>query len=71
MGVSDETSQEINSKVRRATVARVLYLGNVFELIGNRLDNEALTQQKPVGQQHKLAFHILAQRGDELQAPLE
>ncbi len=57
MGVRDEPGQEINGKVNRTTVPGVLNLGNIFKLIDDGLDDEALTQQQSVGQQHQLAFH--------------
>lgn len=56
MSVSDETRQEIDGKVDGAAVAGVLDLGNIFKLISDGLDDEALTQ-KPVGQPHQLTPH--------------
>jgi hypothetical protein len=57
MSVSDETRQEIDGKVDGAAVAGVLDLGNIFKLISDGLDDEALTQQQSVGQPHQLTPH--------------
>ena len=61
MSIGDETSQEVDGEVGRAAVAGVLYLRNVFELVHDRLDDEAFAQHEPVGQQHQLVFHVFTQ----------
>ncbi len=65
MGIGNKTSKEIDCKVAWTAVTSVFNLRDVLELIGNGLDDEALTQEESVRQQHQLTFHVPAQRGDE------
>lgn len=39
MAISDESAQNVNAKMNGASVSGVFYLGNVFELIINCLNN--------------------------------
>lgn len=66
VGIGYEASQEVNGEVDGTPVPDMFYPRDVLELVGDGLDNEALAQQEPVGQEHQLVSHVLAQRGDQL-----
>lgn len=52
-------------------MARMLNLrGAVFELVVDTFDNGATAQQKTVGVEQELVFHVLAQLGNQLQGVL-
>ena len=46
-------------------------LRDVFELVIDGLDNEALAQEEFVGQDDELVFHVGAQIGNQLEPLLE
>ena len=68
MTVSDKTRDQIDEEVDRAAMARMLNLADVFELIGNSLDDGAFAQQEFVGPIEQSVVHLLAQLGDKLQS---
>ena len=68
--VSHQPGHQINEEVERATMAGMLDLRDVFELVIDGLDDRAFPQQQLVKQRQQLVFHILTQLGDELHAPL-
>jgi len=45
MIVGNQATDQINQAVDGRTVPRMLNLGNVFELVDERLDNRAFSQQ--------------------------
>jgi hypothetical protein len=50
-GVSNQSGQDIDDKIDRATVAGMLNLGLVLQLVIDRLDDVAFAQQELVNQQ--------------------
>src|SRR5690242_1360261 len=56
----------MHSEIAEATVASVLNLRNVLQLVVNRLDNGALAQQEFVSQVHQAVLHVGTQLGDQL-----
>lgn len=58
----------MNDEVEWATVASVLDLADVLELVIDRFDDGALAQQELIAEIHEDIAHILAQLGDELDA---
>ncbi len=56
--ISDQTGDQINSKVSGAAVPGMLALRDVFKLVVDRFDDEALAEQKSVGEWHKPGFHV-------------
>lgn len=50
-------------------MARMLYLGDVLELVNNRLDDGALAGQKLVVQAHQVILHIATGLSEKLDAP--
>lgn len=71
MAVSNQAAQEIDTEIERATMTGVFDLGDVLELIGNRLDDGAAAQQQLVGKQHQAVVHVGSELGDELHALLK
>ena len=70
MAVGNQAAQEIDTEIERATMTGVFDLGDVLELIGNRLDDGAAAQQL-VGKQHQAVVHVGSELGDELHALLK
>jgi len=68
MAVSDQSSHKINQEVSGATVTCMFNLGNVFQLVVDRLDNRSSPQQQFVGKGHKVIFHVLTQGGNKFDA---
>lgn len=70
MGVGDKLRQEVDGEIGRTAVAGMLDLHDVFELIGDGLNQETFTQEEPIRKPHQLAFHVLAQGSDEFEPVL-
>ena len=68
MAVSDESSHEIDEEVDGTAMARMLDVRDVFELIGDGLDDGTVAQQEFVGPIEQTVVHLFAQLGDELQS---
>ncbi len=47
-------------------MTRMLDLGNVLELINDRLHNRSTTEQDAIGEAHQAVLHVLAQLGNQL-----
>jgi len=71
MAVSNETSDQMNNKIRRAAVTRMLNLRNILELINDGLDDRSFAQQQLVGMVHEMVLHVFAQSGDEVESLLK
>lgn len=67
MAVGDETCDQIDQEVDRAAMARMLNLRDVFELIGDGLDDGSFAQQELVGPVQQPVVHLFTQLGDEVQ----
>jgi hypothetical protein len=48
MAVGNETGNQMNHKIGRTAMARMLDLRNILKLIDNGLDNRSLAQQELV-----------------------
>ena len=66
MAVGDEASDQIDQEIDGAAVAGMLDLGDIFELIGDGLDDGAFAQQELVRPVEQAVMHLLAELGDEL-----
>ena len=47
-------------------MARMLYLGDILQLVINRLNNRSLAQHQLVKDRHELVFHVFSYLGDNL-----
>src|SRR5579859_5028 len=68
MAVGDEAGHQVDEKVERTAMARVLDLADVLELVHDGLDECAFAQEQPVADVHQPVVHVLAQLGDEVEA---
>ena len=68
MTVSNESSKQMDDKIRGTAVARMLDLRDVLELVNDGLNNRAFAQQHFVRQVHEMILHVFAQAGAELQS---
>jgi hypothetical protein len=66
MAVSNEPSDQVDQEVDWATMAGMLDLADVFELIIDGLDDRPLAQEGFVRQREQAVVHLLAQFGDEM-----
>ena len=67
MTVGDEPCDQIDQEVDGAAMARMLNLTDVFELIGDGLDDGAFAQEELIGPVEQPVVHLFAQLGDELE----
>ncbi len=58
MAISDQAADEIDQKVDRAAVTRVLDLRDILELVDDRFDDGAFTKQELVHKRHESVFHV-------------
>ena len=65
---SNESCDEIDEKVDRTAMTRMLTLADVLELIIDGLDDGSFPQQHFVGQGEESILHFFAEFGDELDA---
>jgi hypothetical protein len=56
--VGNQARQDIDHKVDRAAMARMLDLRLILQLVVDGLDDEAFPQQEPVTHQHQAVFHV-------------
>ena len=70
MRVGHQRGQDIDHGIDEAAVPGVLDLLDVLELIVDGFDDGTLAQQQLVGQGHEFVAHVLADCGDQLQAPI-
>ena len=63
MAISDQPTQYIDKKIDWTTMPGVLNLGDVLELINDRFDDGALSQQQVFRQRHQAVLHVRAQLG--------
>src|SRR5712691_11820219 len=67
MTVSKKPCNQMDDKIRRTAMARMLDLRDVFELVNNGLNNRAFAQQQFVRKVHQVILHVFTQPGDELE----
>lgn len=67
MAISDQPSQHIDNEIDRRTMASVLDLRDILELIVDGLDQGSLAKQKLIGHDHQAVLHVLAQLGNQLE----
>ena len=68
MAISNQARYDVDEAVNWATVASVLNLGDVFELIHHTFDNSTLSEEQFIHPGHQSIFHIFLELGDELHA---
>ena len=66
MCVGHQASQQINNKIIKTPMPRMLDLRKVFQLVVNRLDDEAFAQQAFIKKGHQFVLHIAPHTRDEL-----
>ena len=66
MTIGDEARDQVDQEVDGATMAGMLDLRDVFELIGDGLDDGSFAQQELVGPVQQPVVHLFTQLGDEL-----
>jgi hypothetical protein len=66
MTVSDQPSQQMDDKICRTAMARMLDLRNILELVNDRLNDGSFAQQQFIREMHEMILHVFAQPGDEL-----
>lgn len=65
--ISNQAAQQINKEVEYTAMPRVLDLGDILELVNDRLDNGSFLQEELVGHQYLAVLHVGSQLGDELE----
>jgi hypothetical protein len=65
--IGDYRGYHVDDAVDRATVASVLDLTDIFQLIVHALDQRPLAQQEFIEKWHQLVLHITLQFGNSLQ----
>ena len=70
MGIGHQGGQDIDHGVDDTAMAGVLDLLDVFELVVDGFDDRTLTQQQLIHHGHQFVVHVLADFGNQLQAPL-
>ncbi len=71
MAVSDETSNQMDDKIRRAAMTRMFDLRDVLELVNDGLNNCPFAEQQLVRKVHEMILHVFAQPGDETPVPVQ
>src|SRR2546430_2476525 len=71
MAVGNQPGHQMNDKIERAAMSRMLNLRNVFELVDNRLDDDPFAQEQLLRKVHEMVLHVFAQPGDEMQSLLK
>jgi len=59
MTISDQPGKNINKEISGRTMARMLDLGNVFELVKDGLNQSAFAEQEPVRQGHQAVLRSM------------
>ena len=70
MRVSNQTADQIDTEIGKATMTSVFNLGNVLELVDDGFHDCSLALQEFVSHIHQPVFHIGLELGDELDALL-
>ena len=65
--VSEQPSNQMNNKVGRTAMTRMLNLRDVFELVNNR----AFAHQEFIREMHEMILHVFAQARDEMESLLK
>jgi hypothetical protein len=71
MTVGEKPSNQMNDKVGRAAMARVLNLRDIFELVNDRFNDGTFAYEKLIRKVHKMVFPVFAQASDEMQSLLK
>ena len=66
MAMGDQATQQIGQEVDRTSMARMLNLGDVFELVDDGFHDGTLAQEEFVDQWHELVAQCRADTGDQL-----
>ncbi len=64
--VGNKASDEVAQEIPRTTMARVLNLRDILELVDNRLDDGSLAQENLIQQVHELVLHVAFELGNQL-----
>lgn len=66
MTVSNQPTNEIDTEIERAAMARMLNLGHVLELVSDAFNDGTFAQQQFVAQRHQTVLHVGLEASDEL-----
>jgi hypothetical protein len=66
MTIGDQAGQHIDNEIDRRTMARMLDLRDILELVKDGLNQDTFSQKEFVRQGHQAVLHILAQLGNQL-----
>jgi hypothetical protein len=61
--VGNEAADEVDEEVAWAAVPGVFDLGDILELVVDRLNDSSLAQQEAIAGLHEALAHVLAQLG--------
>lgn len=67
MAVGNEPGDHMHHKIDGATMARMLDLRNILELIDDGLDNGPFAHQQLIREMHEMVLHVFTQPGDKLE----
>src|SRR5438067_6218241 len=67
MAVGKKPSYQMDDKIGRAAVTRMLNLQNSLELVKNGLNDHSFAHHQFVRQVHEMILHVLAQPDDEME----
>src|SRR5579875_151038 len=70
VAVRKQPRDQMDNKVGRAAMPRVLDLREILELINNRLNDRSFAHQEFIRKVHQVVFHVVAQMRDEVESLL-
>jgi hypothetical protein len=71
VAVRTEAREQVNNKISGTSMARMLNLGNVLELIDDGLNDGSFADQELVREMHQAIGHVLAQPRDQMKPLLK
>lgn len=64
----NESGNQMDHKIDRTAMARMLDLRDILELVDDGRDTRAFAYQELVGKIHEMILHVFAQLGDEMES---
>ena len=68
MAIGNQSAQDIDKAIDWRTVARMLNLRNVLQLVDDGFDDGAFAEQETIAQRQQSLFHVALKFGDQLNA---
>jgi hypothetical protein len=66
MTISDQAAQHIDNEIDGRTMARMLDLRDILELVKDGLNQSSFAQKELICHGHQAVLHVLSQLGDQL-----